>query len=272
MFILEERSDFLAVFSEQILLFTCYAWMGWLCESIFCSICAKHWINRGFLHGPFCPVYAVGALLSIYFLTPVSENWLLVFLLGTLITSAVEYFTGWLLETLFHAKWWDYSNHRFHLHGRICLENCLIFGLMCLFLMEVLHPRVLFLIHLIPPGIISWISAVLVVYFAVDTFFSARNALRIRGKIEVLQGILDEIRLQVHLAKDDMIDNLQEKLETLDNDNRQRAADLIARKNNAEKDLSALSNRIFKAFPKIQMQLPNAREALDQLRKTLRRP
>lgn len=126
--------------------------------------------------------------------------------------------------------------------------------------------------HMIPSGIISWISAVLVVYFAVDTFFSARNALRIRGKIEVLQEILDEIRLQVHLAKDDMIDNLQEKLGTLDNDNRQRVADLIARKNNAEKDLSTLSNRIFKAFPKIQMQLPNAREALDQLRKTLRRP
>lgn len=126
--------------------------------------------------------------------------------------------------------------------------------------------------HMIPPEGILWISILLVIYFAVDTFFSARNALRIRGKIEVLQGILDEIRLQVHLAKDDMIDNLQEKLEGLDNDNRQRAADLIARKNAAEKDLSALSNRIFKAFPKIQMQLPNARDALDQLRKTLRRP
>ena len=69
-----------------------------------------------------------------------------------------------------------------------------------------------------------------------------------------------------------MIDNLQERLEALDNDNRQRVADLIARKNTAEKDLSTLSNRIFKAFPKIQMQLPNARDALDQLRKILRRP
>ena len=126
--------------------------------------------------------------------------------------------------------------------------------------------------HMIPSEIIPWIAALLVVYFAVDTFFSARNALRIRGKIEVLQGILDEIRLQVHLAKDDMIDNLQERLKALDNDNRQRVADLIARKNTAEKDLSTLSNRIFKAFPKIQMQLPNARDALDQLRKILRRP
>ena len=126
--------------------------------------------------------------------------------------------------------------------------------------------------HMIPSETIPWIAALLVVYFGVDTFFSARNALRIRGKIEVLQGILDEIRLQVHLAKDDMFDNLQERLETLDNDNRQRVADLIARRNTAEKDLSALSNRIFKAFPKIQMQLPNARDALEQLRKNLRRP
>ena len=104
-----------------ILCFFAYSFLGWVCECIYCSIPAKKFINRGFLEGPYCPIYGCGAMLVIYLLTPFAAKPLLLFVAGILVTSALEYITSWLMEMFFHTKWWDYSTYPFNINGRICL-------------------------------------------------------------------------------------------------------------------------------------------------------
>ncbi|MDR0286797.1 MAG: putative ABC transporter permease, partial [Clostridiales bacterium] len=110
-------------FAVLVLYFAIYSILGWIIESAYCSIFAHKPINRGFLSGPWCPVYGFGALLILLFTGPFKQNPFLVFAISLLSTSILEYFTGWLLETLFKTRWWDYSKHKFNIKGRVCLQN-----------------------------------------------------------------------------------------------------------------------------------------------------
>ncbi|HBB29668.1 MAG TPA: hypothetical protein DC000_10580, partial [Clostridiales bacterium] len=110
-------------FYVNFIYFIMYSVIGWICEVIFCSIPEKKFINRGFLNGPLCPIYGFGALIVIFFLTPFKDSIFLVFIFGLIVTSTLEYFTSYAMEKLFHSKWWDYSNNRFNINGRVCLLN-----------------------------------------------------------------------------------------------------------------------------------------------------
>ena len=156
----------------MIFLFTIYSFLGWLCESIFCSFLFKKWTNRGFLNGPFCPVYGIGGLLITSLLKPFTGYPFyieipLVFVAGVILTTTLEYITGWILET-----WWDYSQNRFNYKGRICLLNSLLFGVLCLVTMLVLHPFLLHLLHLIPWFLRPWLVCTIVLYFLTDTLIT----------------------------------------------------------------------------------------------------
>ena len=123
--------DFCALF----LLFIAYSTLGWCGEMIYCSVpkgrlCEK----RGFLNGFLCPIYGHGALLVLYALRGGFRNPFLTFLFGALLTSALEYFTSWVMEKLFHMRWWDYSHYKFQINGRVCLLNSTCFGLACVVL------------------------------------------------------------------------------------------------------------------------------------------
>ena len=112
MVVLTENAVFI---SKLVISFALYSLLGWACESTYCSIPAKRFINRGFLNGPFCPVYGVGALLVIFLLRPFTQNLLVLFVFGVLVTSVLEYITGFLLEKLFHPtyvqKFYKYKHH-----------------------------------------------------------------------------------------------------------------------------------------------------------------
>ena len=117
------------------LLFIAYSTLGWCGEMIYCSVpkgrlCEK----RGFLNGFLCPIYGHGALLVLYALHGGFRNPFLTFLFGALLTSALEYFTSWVMEKLFHMRWWDYSHYKFQINGRVCLLNSTCFGLACVLL------------------------------------------------------------------------------------------------------------------------------------------
>ena len=125
--------DFCALF----LLFIAYSTLGWCGEMIYCSVpkgrlCEK----RGFLNGFLCPIYGHGALLVLYALRGGFRNPFLTFLFGALLTSALEYFTSWVMEKLFHMRWWDYSHYKFQINGRVCLLNSTCFGLACVLARE----------------------------------------------------------------------------------------------------------------------------------------
>ena len=194
------------------LLFLIYSTLGWCGEMIYCSIgqrklCEK----RGFLNGTLCPIYGFGALLVLWALRGGCENPILTFLLGAILTSAVEYFTSWLMEKLFHMRWWDYSRRRFQIRGRVCLLNSTLFGLLCVVLCHLLPPEVMKLIQWLTDHHIAIpLAAALFVLFAADVVLSVRSAIQIGNRLEKLQALQDE---------------LQEKLEELLAQQRERAAD-----------------------------------------------
>lgn len=131
---------------EIAVYFFVYAFFGWCTEVIYAALKTGKFINRGFLNGPVCPIYGAGVVLVLLALTPVADNFLLLFLCGALLCSALEFVTGFVLEKLFHRKWWDYSDKHFNLLGYICLSMSLIWGIACLLVVDVLHPAIASLI------------------------------------------------------------------------------------------------------------------------------
>lgn len=125
--------------NELILYFTIYSFLGWCSEVLFAYYKQKKFVNRGFLHGPFCPVYGFGVLLVVLLIGNVN-NILLLFILSIIITSVLEYLTGYALETLFHCKWWDYSTRFLNLKGRICLKFSIFWGVVCTIIIKIIHP------------------------------------------------------------------------------------------------------------------------------------
>ena len=124
---------------KYYLWFMAYSILGWVYESTICSIGEKKFINRGFLNGPYCPIYGAGAILDILILGKISDPFLL-FFLGMTVTSSLEYITSYLMEKLFHARWWDYSDRKFNINGRVCLLGAIVFGTFSVLLIKFIHP------------------------------------------------------------------------------------------------------------------------------------
>lgn len=134
-------------FLFYFLFFLLYAFLGWCMEVIVCSIPAKKFINRGFLVGPYCPIYGIAALAMFLTLGKYTEDPPVLFLIVFTSGSLLEYLTSFIMEKLFHARWWDYSKKKFNINGRVCLENSICFGILGCILMYVTNPFVVFLLN-----------------------------------------------------------------------------------------------------------------------------
>ncbi|MBR1456191.1 MAG: hypothetical protein IJ594_03400 [Oscillospiraceae bacterium] len=119
-----------------------YSCLGWCSEVAFAAVRRGRFVNRGFLNGPVCPIYGFGMLLVLLALEPAKEKLALLFFGSMALTSALEFLVGFLLERLFHDKWWDYSQNPFNVKGYICLEFSLIWGLACVLAVDVIHPLI----------------------------------------------------------------------------------------------------------------------------------
>lgn len=132
-----------ADFAKLFLAFMLYGFIGWAYESFIWAICEKKkFINRGFLLGPFCPIYGVVCVADFYLLRDIQSP-LVIFCTAMFVCCVFEYFISWMFEKIFHERWWDYSNYAFNLNGRISLYSGIFFGLAGLFLVKVLHPAVI---------------------------------------------------------------------------------------------------------------------------------
>ena len=136
-----------------------YSIIGWVYESTICSIGHRKLINRGFLNGPYCPIYGTGAVLVLLVLGRI-QNPVLLFFAGALVTCSLEYLTSWLMEKLFHARWWDYSKRKFNIGGRVCLIGAVVFGAFSVVLVLVLHPFVKSLTDRLTDAAFNWICAI----------------------------------------------------------------------------------------------------------------
>ena len=163
-------------------------------ESAFVSIGQRKWVNRGFVNGPFCPIYGTGALLVILPLEPIRDNRVLLFFGGVLIASLVEYLVGFLLETLFQATWWDYSKKPFNIKGRVCLERSVEWGVLCLFVVEFIQPVIERCAAAIPRALGEAVGSLLLVYLAVDTTVTVLQILRFNEKLAALRASHEGLR------------------------------------------------------------------------------
>ncbi len=124
---------------HYFILFMIYNTIGWFFEEVVCTVGYKQLVNQGFLMGPYLPIYGCGAMLNLIVLGRLN-NTFLIFISSILLTSVLEYLTSYLLELVFHARWWDYSRFRYQLHGRICLPGALAFGGLSVIELKIVQP------------------------------------------------------------------------------------------------------------------------------------
>ncbi|MDD2490287.1 MAG: putative ABC transporter permease [Bacilli bacterium] len=129
-------------FNHLFIFFIIYAFIGWIMESSAVSMKQRKIINSGFLYGPFCPIYGIGALLLLILVSPFGNNYLIIFILSFFIASIWEYYVSLGMEKILGFKWWDYSNIHFNLNGRINLLYSIIWGLLGTILIKVIHPLI----------------------------------------------------------------------------------------------------------------------------------
>lgn len=178
--------------SYLILIFFVYSFIGYICEIISSSIVQKKLVNRGFLCGPYCPIYGVGSLFILFLLLRFQEDPVLVFVLGALITTSIEYFTSFVLEKIFHNKWWDYSYMKFHIHGRVCLQNTLLFGFGTLLIIYMAQPFIHEILMNLSPFVMGIVAYSLLFIFIIDFIYSVIIAYNLRNRIIICEELKNE--------------------------------------------------------------------------------
>lgn len=187
-------NDFLVYFLILII----YSFIGWCCEVLYGLIMEKKLINRGFLIGPVCPIYGFGAIFMILFLTKYKSDPITVFVLGAVICSILEYFTSYIMEKLFNARWWDYSYIKFNINGRICLPFSCLFGILGVILICFVNPFVNSLIDMIPDIYITIISIIFIIIFLSDIIisFNIINKVKLTAQ-NVAKDYTEELNIKV---------------------------------------------------------------------------
>ena len=155
-----------------ILWFLTYSILGWVVESIYMSICNKKLTNRGFATGPFCPIYGVGALTVFFALRPYSNNGLVLFILGSLLATTIEFLTAVIMKRVFGEIWWDYNEKPFNYKGVLCLESSIAWGFYTLFLFLFLQRFVEGVVSRIPIQAGKIVGSVLLIVFTIDFLHS----------------------------------------------------------------------------------------------------
>lgn len=179
---------------QWVLFFYVYCFLGWIWESGYVSARERKWTNRGFMHGPFLPIYGSGAIMILLATIPVKDNLLLIFFMGMIASTILEYFTGAAMERLFHVRYWDYSNQFCNLNGHICLKCSLAWGGFSILMVRFIHVPVERCILWIPHTLEEIIAFVLTLVFVADFALSFREAMDFRNMLESLTENNEEIR------------------------------------------------------------------------------
>ncbi len=187
-------------FSTWLLFFYFYCFLGWLWETCYVSVLKAKWVNRGFMRGPFLPIYGSGAIVVLIFTLPFRTNAGLVFVVGMTSATLLEYFTGAAMEKMFHVRYWDYSRQRLNLNGHICVTSSLAWGCFSVILTLYGHTPVERFVLNMNTNVLEVLVFVLTVYISIDMAESIREAINLK---EVLLGLEenneDFRRLQKHI-------------------------------------------------------------------------
>lgn len=156
---------------QMVIIFALISFGGWVYETIYCSVVEGEFTKRGFLFGPTCPIYGIGAIAEWLVLGQIS-NPIIVFIIGGFLATVIEYSTGLFLERRFKKKWWDYSMFKFNLHGRICPQASAVFGAFSVTSVFVLVPTMLDVLMIFSKHTVSVVAFIVVTLYFLDTVAS----------------------------------------------------------------------------------------------------
>ena len=171
-----------------------YGFLGWCGEVAFAAVKHGKFVNRGFLNGPICPIYGFGVLIVTVILSPIADNVVLLFIGSVVFTSLLEFITGFVLEQLFHEKWWDYSNVRFNIKGYICLRFSMLWGVAATLIVKLVHPSIMWLVGKIPLKLGIVLLCVLIAAFTADIVFTLIGVFGLQKRMKAITEIESALR------------------------------------------------------------------------------
>lgn len=222
---------------QILFFFLIYAFVGWCLEVSYSAVSSGRFVNCGMLNGPICPIYGFGGVIVLVLLAPFNGNLPLLFALSVILASALEYVTGFLLERIFHTKWWDYSNMPFNLHGYICLKFSLAWGVACVFVIKIIHPLIAAIVNVLPSPIGYIVLLFAYIILSADITATLVGILKMNLFLKELHGISVRIR--------ESSDVIGEKI----------AKETIELKDEYEKRIASRAfsrNRFIRAFPNMK--------------------
>lgn len=205
-------------FMQWLFFFYFYCFFGWCFESAYVSLKEKHWVNRGFMRGPFLPLYGSGAIMMLVVSMPFQDNLVMVYIAGCIGATVLEYVTGVVMEAMFKVRYWDYSNQKFNFQGHICLSSSLAWGGLTILMTTVIHKPIIRLTEMIPEVLLFGIVLILTILLTMDMSLSVREALDFRDLLVRMEKIREEAdklqkRLDVVIAvADEDISNMKESV------------------------------------------------------------
>lgn len=230
--------------------FIIYSVLGWIIESIYRSICERKVINTGFLKGPFCPIYGIGAVIMILFLQSFSSNIFLLFIISMLVLTLWEYIVAIILEKTFHIKYWDYSKNKFNFQGRICLLNSIYWGILGVVFIRIIHPFIESKILLIPELALQISVSIIIVIVLADAINTIIRVKNLRTTLEKIEKLNIQIKEKIQELKEQKFDDekhihidLQEVVQSLEKKKRHIAYNLYKRVARLKKAFPAIDSK-----------------------------
>ena len=258
---------------EILCFFLIYSFFGWCLEVVYQAIEHGKFINRGFLNGPYCPIYGFGVIIVTGALDPIKSNAVLLFFGSVILTSILEFITGFVLEKIFHMHWWDYSEEKFNLSGYICLKFSLLWGVACLVVVRIIHPTVTIFVDKFPSTAGIIIISVYMIGVASDMIVTVLAIIHFKRRIILLENISSQMRKLSDKTGEMIFDkvegamNRKEEFSVKNAELRKKYEDLKERYKAVLEKRERSIRRIQRSFPKLSFDsLRSFREQLDELK------
>ena len=198
------------------LLFISFSFIGWASEVTYVGFFSTHkFINRGFLHGPICPIYGVGGILILSLPQIILKSWILLFFSSMFLCTIVEYFASWILEKIFHMKWWDYSKYRFNIHGRVCLLNSLLFGVLSILIVYFVEPFILKFWQGFSFYWQGFFASALLIILILDLIVTVKELVDFTATMKKIKTFSENLRAKFEKEEWFLGETLQEKLNSV---------------------------------------------------------
>ncbi len=237
---------------ELIWVFIIYSFFGWCLEVVISTIQNGKFSNRGFLNGPFCPIYGFGVVAVLSILAPVRGNLFAFFIGSMLLTTFLEFFVGFVLEKKYNQRWWDYSKEPFNLFGYICLWVSVAWGVACTLMAYLFQPVVDSFIRWLPVEIGNIAIIIIAVVLLVDTIVTLVSLSKLKRKMHRLKEIGERIEKLSDVFGQNLSDSTVSVMK-LNEKNKQEIEQLKHKYTTVLNEKIVGYKRIKKAFPQVRL-------------------